>query len=221
MLSAGLLLGGLMLAINNGRAAGKAVTYIYPFLTLGLLSASVSLNPLLKSGVQKMVLSAVTAWLAGQAAMGLFLPLRGRADFLEQPPKMQQYDVSAITRQLDNAHPALLLVDIPRGDDWMFAYYSMFEFGRYRAYFQSGLIIDNNVLYQSLWLDSLPAMPDYAVVLKQVDYIGPRQLGLKVAETRDLVLYRITTVNLTPFLDKEAEYRLREAIKPLFPSLAD
>jgi hypothetical protein len=221
MLSAGLLLGGLLLAVNNGRAAGKSVTYIYPLLILGLLSASVGLDWLFKSGARKMVLGVVTAWLASQAAMGLFLPLRGRADFLGQPPKTQQYDLSAITRQLDTLHPALLLVDIPRGNDWMFAYYSMFVFGRYPAQFQSGLIIDNNVQYQSLWLDSLRAVPDYAVVLKEADYIGPEQLGLKVAETRDLVLYRITSGNLMPFLEKEAEYRLEEATKPPFPSLAD
>jgi hypothetical protein len=221
MLSAGLLLGGLLLAVNNGRAAGKAVTYVYPFLTLGLVSASVSLDQIFKAGVQNVALGVITIWLVGQSAMGLVLPLRGRADFLGQPPKTQQYDLSAITRQLDDAHPARLLVDIPRGNDWMFAYYSMFVFGRYSPYFQSGLIIDNNVQYQSLWLDSLPALPDYAVVLKQVDYIGPQQLGFKVAETRDLILYRISTSSLTPFLDKEAEYKLQEASKPPFPSLAN
>jgi hypothetical protein len=218
--------GGLLVAValaisDNDRAAGKSITYIFPFLTLGLLQAAQGLRTLFAAGVQRAALAVTAAWLATQAGLGTVMPFRGRAEFLSQAAKAEQYDVAVVTRVLDEAQPQRLMVDIPRGNKWMFAVYSMFVFGQYPAHFQSGLVIDNNPDYQALWTENLTELPDYAVVLKSVDYIGPEHLGEKLAETQDLVLYRITSTDLARFQAEERLYQEQESLKPLFPSLSE
>src|SRR5258708_26575357 len=90
--------------------------------------------------------------------------------------------------------------------EWSFAYYDMYAFSRYPAYFQSGLIVDNKLQAQNMWLQTMNRPPDYAVILKSVDYIGPQHLGTEVAETPDLVLYRLSAQDLAPY--KAAEQQL-------------
>ena len=205
LLMSGFLMSGLSMALGNLHAAGKGFTYVYPLLILGLALSISGLGTLFTANGQRIMLAVIYLWLATQAAMGLFLPLRGRSDFLGQPAKVEQYDLSPITSQLDRAHPSLLLVDIPRAASWPFAYYCMFVFGRYPAHFQSGLIVDNRTATPNLWLDPLNQIPDYAVVLKAADTIGTSGLGSKVAETADLVLYRIVSGDLTLFQQNEPE----------------
>ena len=219
LLGAGLLLVAAMVVANNDRAAGKSFTYVAPDLVFALLLFVCRADVVLTTAGQRLAHGVLAGWLVAQALIGVYLPLRRSPDFISQTPKAEHYDLTPITRALEQAQPRLLLVDIPRTETWMFAYYSMLTFGRYPAHFQSGLVIDNNPRYQSLWFSSLPTLPDYAVVLKQTNYIGPQQLGALVAETADLALYRLTAVDTTSFDAQEQLYRQNEKQKPLFPSL--
>jgi len=219
VLAGGVFVALVELATNNDRSAGKAVTYIYPFLTLGLLAALGLASRVLTLPEQRWANVIVGVWLIGVCLGGSYLALRRVPDFLDAPDKSEQYDLTPITRYLDRAKPGLLLVDIPRDSAWMFAYYSEFVFDRYPAYFQSGLVVDNGVQYQNLWLSPMGPAPDFAVVAKRADYIGPAHLGALVAETPDLALYKIDAANLSAFQSYEADYRQKQSALPWFPSL--
>ena len=65
----------------------------------------------------------------------------------------------------------------------------MFALAPYKPHYLSGLVIDNNVKYQNLWLRELGGTPDYIVVPRQSDYIAARNLGMPLSSTQDLVLY--------------------------------
>jgi hypothetical protein len=91
--------------------------------------------------------------------------------------------------------PALLLVNIPRTDRWEFAYYSTFVLAKYPHYLESGFITDNSVKSANLWFKPLDRLPDYAVVLK-ASGVEPSHAGIKVAETKDLALYRVVANDL-------------------------
>jgi hypothetical protein len=213
------ILAGVLLVTNNDRSAGKTFTYIYPLAILGVAAASRYLHAYLTGHGLRLAMAGLGAWMAAQAVIGVYLPLRRSPDFLGGSNKPEQYDLSAITRRLDAEPPGLLAVDVPRSDTWMFAYYSMFIFSRYPVHFISGLVIDNGTLYQNMWFGALSGPPRYSVVLKSADQIGPRGLGVILVETRDLRLYRIDGTDPGPFLQAEAAYREIEASKPPFPTL--
>lgn len=219
VLAAGLLVALGELALDNSRSAGKALTYVYPFLTFGLLVTLGLLNFYLAPSGRALAKIVVGGWLIATCLGGTYLVLRRTPDFIGPTDKTEQFDVRPITAYLDRAAPGLLLVDIPRDTTWMFAYYNEFAFGRYPAYFQSGLVIDNGVQYQNLWLQTLTRAPDYAVVAKSRDYIGAEHLGTLVAETRDLALYKIDSTDLQAFQDREALERQQESALAQFPSL--
>jgi hypothetical protein len=217
-LGAGLLLALLMLALGNGRSAGKSLTYVAPFLPQAVMTIANHLPA--RRAVGRLALAALAGWLGLQIGIGLLLPLGDNADFLADRPKRDQYNLSPITDYLERNPPRLLLVNVPREQGWPFAVYTMFVFGRYPAHFQSGLVIDNNPTYQNLWLWPLPAAPDYAVVRKSDDPIGVAGLGSVVAESRDLLLYRITGGDLAAFNDIEAKTRAAGSSLAVFPTLA-
>ena len=219
LLAAAGLLAGVLLVTNNVRSAGKTFTYIYPMSILAVAAASRHLRVWLTGRAQRLAMGGLGAWMAAQAVIGIYLPLRRSPDFLAGDPRPEQYDLSAITTRLDADPPGLVAVEVPRGDTWMFAYYSMFIFSRYPVHFISGLIIDNGTRYQNLWLGALGSSPKYGVVLKAADQIGPRGLGTVLAETRELRLYRIDVAGLDAFLQAEAAYREVDASKPPFPTL--
>jgi hypothetical protein len=199
---------------------------VYPFLDFSL-----ALAPQLLSGRQLTRLKPVATlgvglWLVGQAALGAGLPYTHimQRIFAEPQPK-QDYNLDPILSYLDAHPPQSLLVVIPRaavwktggvnsgyGWDWTFAYYAMYAFDRYPAYFQSGLVIDNSIMPQNLWLQTLRTPPDYAVMLKSVDYVGPQHLGAAVAETKDLVLYRLSVQDPAPYTAAEQQlFQQRES----------
>ena len=213
----------VFVVLGNARAGGKALTYVYPWLIFVVALYSRYMSSHLTEPQQKAALALLGVWLITQCLVGLYLPygkFRGSIFGRAERRKAQSYDVSAIEAYLEKAQPELLLVHVPRGKDWTFAYYCMFAFARYPAHFQSGIIIDNSTRFQNLWFEDLTAVPDYAVVLKSADYIGPENLGTKVAETADLALYRITAKDIAPFVNQEERFRREEATKPPFPTLA-
>jgi hypothetical protein len=207
------------LVTDNDRSAGKAMTYVYPFLTLVLLVALRQAAWLFTYRGRILMNAALGGWLAVTCLAGTYLVLRGHSDFLTQTQKDGQYDLSAITSVLDKASPRLLLVDVPRRDTWMFAFYSQFIFSRYPAHFQRGLVIDNSTANQNLWLHELRGTPDYAVIAKDSDYIGSGRLGIKLAETPDLVLYKIESADASVFEVREMLYREQETALASFPTL--
>ena len=211
-----------LVALDNARSAGKALTYVYPWLIFVVALYPRYMRSHLTAPQQKLAIALLSLWLVAQCLVGAYLPysqaqgsIFGRAE----RRKAESYDLSAIEAYLQQAQPERLLVHVPRDKDWMFAYYCMFAFARYPAHFQSGIVIDNSTAFQNLWFEDLTAVPDYAVVLKSADYIGPGNLGTKVAETADLALYRITTGDVTPFVEAEALWKGEEAAKPPFPTL--
>jgi hypothetical protein len=214
--------GGLGLALvafaqDNTRAAGKAFTYVYPYLILGVSLFPNYAGAFFQPRLAKLAVTGVVVWLGFQVGLGFYLPLSDRiVGFLGAPPKRENYDLSPIIEYLDDHPPRLLMVTVPRAglwreanpppwtqEDWTFALYSMFAFSQYPAYFQSGIILDNAIAAQNMWLQQMSGLPDYAVILKSVDYVGPEHLGTKVAETADLALYRITAGDLETFRREE------------------
>ena len=57
----------------------------------------------------------------------------------------------------------------------------MHVFQSYPTYFQSGIVADNSNTTPAWWFDELKQAPDYAVILRDEDYIGKQQLGTPVA----------------------------------------
>ncbi|MBI5055305.1 MAG: hypothetical protein HZB61_01625 [Nitrospirae bacterium] len=189
---------------NNYYPAGKALMLFYPFyfLALPLLPKYLSDYKYLAFKPIRVFLSLlITLWLVLQSALGFNWIDMARyqrmvIDVVSQP-KPEQYDISAITDYLDKNPPSLLLVNIPRVKTWAFPYYAIFVFSKYRSYFQDGIIIDNGFdVNDNFPAGGLTEMPDYAVISKSVDYIGPNNLGAKLSETNDIVLYRITTEDI-------------------------
>ena len=225
-----LLAGGLLAALEsfwqgNLRTAGKAMTYVYPYLTLSVLLIPQSLGSTAPQRVQRAISLLVGVWLAYQGvlgpyityahsavdALGLALNNSASSTLLKQG---KNYNLSPIESYLDEHPPHLLLVTVPRdigGKEireqvWPFAFYAMFTFARFPHYFQSGFIIDNDPTTSNLWFGSLTQAPDYAVILKDVDYIGPEGLGIKVAETENLTLYRLNASDLSLYNQHEQAF---------------
>jgi hypothetical protein len=224
MFAAGLVIAAVLyLPLHNTRAAGKAFTYIYPYFVLALAVAPQALTARRLSRARSFATGLVGIWFASQVVFGAGLPYTHiLTRIFSEPPLQQNYDLSPVLSYLDQHPPRLLLVAIPRagiwpttgpyaGSDteWTFAYFSMYAFERYPAYFQSGIIVDNKLKAQNIWVQSLQQPPDYAVILKSVDYIGPQHLGTQVAETTDLALYQLTNQDLAPY--RAAEQRLFQA----------
>jgi hypothetical protein len=215
--------GGLFMlyvtATGNQRSAGKAFTYIFAFLIFGLLvTPRLAANYLPRPG-RALASGLLGIWLVGQLAVGAYLPLRRTPDFIRNPQKTADYDLSPLLNYLEQHDPEMLLVAVPTGTSWPFALYSMFAFSRYPVHFQTGLVIDNNLAHQTLWLSTLNALPSHIIVTRDADYVAPQQLGTKVAETADLVLYEATSSDLATFQAQEAVFQQSEALKTPFPSL--
>lgn len=225
ILAAGLILAVVAGAAGNYRASGKAFTYVYPYMTFGILLFPKYMKQLFQPLLQKFTLALLGVWLVAQSVMVLYLPATHVLDGVLVPPaKNENFDLGPIVGYLDTHPPRMLLVTIPRAqiwsdtnpawgqETWDFAYYSMLVFKKYPVYFQSGIIVDNSLQAQNMWLQSLTVSPDYAVILKSVDYIGSKRLGTKVAETAELILYKLDSVDLSLLKDQERIlFRQRES----------
>jgi len=222
ILSAGLIQSAMLLLLRSPWAAGKSFSYVYPYLILVVLlySKHISLN--LSKPQRKLAPAILTVWISTQFFIGSYLPYGKNLEGLfgsAGRKKPENYDLSPITEHLDRTPPELLLVCIPRTESWMFAYYSMLGFSRYPSYFQSGIIIDNSDEYQNLWLESLTYVPDYAVLLKTCDYVGKKNLGRKVSETADLVLYHVEADDVQIFNEQEKLFKKKEKEKLVWPTM--
>ncbi len=214
---------GILLALwfiwrSNVLLSGRLFSYTYPYFVLGVL---LILNAPLTGWWQRAITLGVSLWLVSQIAMTFYLPyaLNPNANFRNASvSKRHEYDLAAITRELDARSPQHLLVNIPRENDWPFAYYCMLVFSAYPAHFQSGIVVDNSLTPRNFWLPTSGELPDYAVVAKDVDYFGPKGLGEPIAATNDLVLYRITTADSKLIQAQEEAIQLSEQHKPFFHS---
>lgn len=219
VLAAGLAIAALFLAREDLRSAGKAFGYVYPYLMLGVLIFPTYAPKFLNVAIERGAYVLLVGWLVAQCLIGTVIP------FLPNPTglfvngdrfKAQQFDLTALDSVLSRETPQLLLVDVPRTQGWVFAYYTMFALDKYTEYYQSGIILDNNTAPRNLWPDSLERAPDYAVILKDADYIGPAKLGEPIAQTPDLILYRVTDTDLAKWNDQEARLKEQEAGKTEF-----
>jgi hypothetical protein len=221
--TAGLVVLAIMWAFGNFRAADKALTYVYPYLLLSAAGAAIYAQTFRRIWLRAVATLAIALLLLSQLMLGAYLPFYEQAGGLfaaSSGSKPEGYDLSPIRGYLDQHPPRLLLVNIPREKSWEFSLYSMFVFEQYPAHFLSGLVVDNNKTYRSLWFDTLQAPPDYAVTLRAVDYIAAAHLGTVVAQTRDLILYHLDRDDLALHQAQEALDQQQESVKPLFPSLA-
>lgn len=191
VLTAGLAFAGWSLGGGNLRASGKAFSYVYPYVILGVAVAAGSVSTIAPR-FERPLYAGVTFWFVIQIALGAVLPFTGAfSRVFNYSKRAEAYDLAPITRVLDANPPGLLYVAVPRTSGWEFAYYTSLVLGRYPAHFSSGLVMDNSMAVQNFWQSEPTTAPDYAVVLKSADIIGSAQLGEQLAETRDLVLYRL------------------------------
>lgn len=218
-----MIIGGVFIALvyllrGNLEVAGKAFTFVFAFVIFGIALTPFYLAPRVHPFLVKLGTIVVVVWLLTQFAIGIYLPFApqlGGFFAWARAAKPEQYDLASITTYLNQHPPRLLLVDVPKDMSytgardprvWTFAYYTMFIFCRYTTYFQSGLVTDNSAA-PNLWLEDMPAAPDYAIMLKRTDYVGAAGLGTVVAETPELRLYRITAVDPKLFTQRESLIR--------------
>lgn len=202
-------------ASGNLRAAGKAFSYSFPYVVLGL--ASITLWNPSKKVLKRLAYAVVASWCVLQIALGIYLPFSNAfTRIFEQGRRVENYDLTPLTQYLNVHPPKRLLVSVPRSNTWEFAYYTTFVFKDYPAYFQSGLIVDNSIQSKNLWLKPLVTAPDYAVILKKNDYIGKQHWGERVAETNDLALYRVINANVSAWNEQEKTIQASEAGKTEF-----
>jgi hypothetical protein len=213
------LLAAVYVGRDNDRAADKLFTYGYPLLILLGAVAVQYAGRVLQPPFQRAAPALAAGWLGGTLLLGAAIPLSRGLAILPAAARPQRYDVQALLSQLPAGAAGPIVVNVPRAEDWMFPLYLQFVFGARGGYFQHGLVIDNGSVYQNLYFDTLSTLPHYAVMLKSADYVGMAGLGEAVAETPDLILYRLTTDDLGALQMYDAQQRQAEAAKPLFPSL--
>lgn len=206
---AGLVLWGYFLLGGNPHSAEKAFTSVFPCLTLGVLVLSQDVTARFGARTGRVVSAGFLIWLVGQIAIGAYLPWSQSLGIQAFGRKTTgtDLDLAPLTSYLDQHSPKLVLVAVPRKSTWIFAYYTIFALERYPLYLQSGIVIDNSLEKPNLWLQPLTESPDYAVILKDVDYIGTEGLGQKVAETHDLVLYHLDVHDPSVLAEKEKLFR--------------
>jgi hypothetical protein len=113
--------------------------------------------------------------------------------------KKESYDLRPITEKLDEVRPSALLVHAAAPLDWRFLVHVNFAFAKYQPYFQSGVTIDNSNTTPPFYAGKLARLPDYVVVAKRGDFMEAEGLGERLAGTRNLRLYRVTSDDLNAF----------------------
>lgn len=194
-------------------AAGKALTFVYPFPILLVLTSGRWGAECLPPFQTRAVTALCALWLVMQGMVGLFLPLKRsplRPFSIAQETKLEDYDLSPLERYLDAHPPKKLIVYTPKEDRWLFPLYVMYTFGRFHPHYQSGIVIDNDPRTPNVWLKPLGETPDYAVVSRGQDYVGRLGLGRAVAETRELVLYELRPADLSIYNGIEDELNRKE-----------
>ena len=83
--------------------------------------------------------------------------------------------------------------------DWRFRVYVNFAFAKYQPYFQSGVTVDNSNTTPVFFAGKLERIPDYVVIAKRDDYMEAEHLGERLAVSKNLRLYRVTTTDIEPF----------------------
>ncbi len=211
MFAAGVFIALVMLWRGNEKNAGRALSYIYPYVILLGLTGATWQAPLRQKWFQYAALATVTLWVVTQlfAATALAFRPPPKTIFQRGSAKTYQFNVAPIENYLRAHPPQQLAVNVPRAKTFDFAFYISLVTAPYQPYFLSGLVVDNQLGSQNLWFGELERAPDYALILKQDDWVGAENLGTRVAETTDLILYRITTRELAPF--RVHEQILRDA----------
>lgn len=198
-------------------SAGKAYTFIYPFpILLGLLYARFA-KAHFTSPQARAISLCLGLWGVIQLMIGFYIPLKKshRAPFDRAAGvKPEEYNIAPITNYLDQNNVRGLLVYTPRDPNFMFPLYLMFALPQYQPHYLSGLVIDNDPKSPNLWIDKIKSVPDFALVTRKADFIGPNHLGDPVAETRDLLLYRLTNKDLAVYSQVEDTRERDENARP-------
>lgn len=206
-----------MFLLGRTYLASRVIGYTFPYFILGALLPTAYLYQVRNTWLRHGILLALAAWLLVQLAIGVFIPFNAKPLGLFRQSvrhKQHQFDLAPIQAYLKENPPRLLLVNIPRDEQWTFAYYTMFLFKEYPSYLQSGIVVDNSVLPQNLWFTNLEAAPDFAVMLRSADYLRDTAAATLVAETEDLVLYRVTDADPELFVEQDKRIRELEKAKP-------
>lgn len=198
----------LFMIDGNAKAAGKAFTYTYPYFLLVFLVAAYDVGSrLVQSPRKTMLMQFVSLWLVAAVLIGALLPYNSFAGGVFRRGRTAKtahdFDLSPILRALDD-QPGILMIHVPRDQDWVFPYYVMQVLRGHPAQYQSGLIIDNSVEYQNLWTHRLEVAPDYLLTAAAHDYMAGSGRGELLQETQDLRLYRVTHPDPAFFLAQTA-----------------
>ena len=203
----------LLLLLQRNYSAVKALMFAVPFLPAALTAAfSRSRENRTTPMAGRPLATALCAlWVALQLTVGA-AGLRAEshatlmlADLMAgNSTKKESYDLRAIIKKLDEVKPAALLVQTPAPLDWRFRVYVNFAFAKYQPYFQSGVIVDNSNTTPVFFAGKLERIPDYVVIAKHDDYMEAEQLGERLATSKNLRLYRVTTNDLEAFRRHEA-----------------
>ena len=198
----------LLLLLQRNYSAVKAFMFAAPFLPAALAAFfwRCRESRLLPAARRPLAAGLGALWVALQLGIGA-ASLRAEshatlllADLMAgNSTKKESYDLRAITRKLDAVRPAALLVHTPAPLDWRFRVYVNFAFAKYQPYFQSGVVVDNSNTTPVFFAGQLARVPDYVVVAKRDDYMEAGQLGERLATSKNLRLYRVTTTDIEAF----------------------
>lgn len=209
MTAAVLLLMVFFFARGLYSAVGRELSYGFSFLAFGLLIAANHALTSRRTWIARGVPALVAIWMAIEIVLGLGLPFTN-VNIIPRVDQPQVYDLSPLTQYLNQNPPRLLLVAVPKTDDWQFAAYVMHVLQPYPTYYQSGVVVDNSNTTPAWWFGELQQPPDYALILRDEDYIGKQQWGSPVASTRDLILYKLSTDDVAALNASEKTFRARD-----------
>lgn len=220
MVAAGILIALVMFWRGNEKNTGRALSYIYPYVILLTLTGATWRAPQRDNWFRYAALAVVTLWVGTQLLAATMLAFRPppKTIFQRGSAKAYQFDVAPIENYLRAHPPQQLAVSVPRVKSFDLAFYLQLVTVPYHPYFLSGLVVDNQLKSQNLWFGELERAPDYVLVLRQMDWVGAENLGTRVAETPDLILYRISTPDLAPFRAQEQILRDAEQTKTFLES---
>lgn len=198
----------LLLLLQRNYSAVKAFMFAVPFLPACLLAFlwRSRESRLLPRARRPLAAGLCALWVAMQLTIGtVSLRAESRATLLladlmaGNSVKKESYDLRPITEKLDEVRPSALLVHAAAPLDWRFLVHVNFAFAKYQPYFQSGVTIDNSNTTPPFYAGKLARLPDYVVVAKRDDFMEAEGLGERLAGTRNLRLYRVTSNDLEAF----------------------
>lgn len=198
----------LLLLLQRNYSAVKALMFAVPFLPACLVAFlwRCRESRLLPHARRPLAAGLCALWVTLQLTVGAAgLHAESHATLLladlmaGNSVKKENYDLRPITRKLDEVQPVALLVHASAPLDWRFLVYVNFAFAKYQPYFQGGVTIDNSNTTPPFYAGQLSRVPDYVVVARRADFMEAERLGERLAGTKNLRLYRVTSTDLEAF----------------------